>query len=83
MTDPNIDRIIFAIEFLGIWPTNLPLSNITNDVATNDKVEINITYSYDRPYFYPGTVVHTSSKYLGNRYRMMIEIDAQKGDIVG
>jgi len=83
MTDPNIDRVIFAIEFLGIWPTNLPLSNIANDVATNDKVEINITYSYDRPYFYPGTVVHTSSKYLGNRHKMMIDIDTQKGDLVG
>ena len=83
MTDPNIDRVIFAIEFLGIWPTNLPLSNIANDVATNDKVEINITYSYDRPYFYPGTVVHTSTKYLGNRYKMMIDIDSQKGDMVG
>ena len=37
MTDPNIDRVIFAIEFLGIWPTNLPLSNINQDVATNEK----------------------------------------------
>jgi len=83
MTDPNIDRVIFAIEFLGIWPTNLPLSNIANDVATNDKVEINITYSYDRPYFYPGTVAHTSSKYLGNRHKMMIGLDNQKGNVIG
>jgi len=83
MTDPNIDRIVFAIEFLGIWPTNLPLSNITNDIATNDKIEINITYSYDRPFFYPGTVVHCSDKYLSSRFKMLTEIEKDKGDVEG
>ncbi len=83
MTDPNIDRVIFAIEFLGIWPTNLPLSNINQDVATNEKVEITITYSYDRPFFYPGAVLHASTNYLGKRYGQMLAIDSDNGSIEG
>ena len=81
MTDPTIDRAIFAMEYLGIWPTNLPLSSINQDVATNDKVEIEITFAYDRPFFYPSTVKFCAgANFLQARYQEMLDIDSDKGD---
>ncbi len=82
LTDPNIDRIIFAIEFLGIWPTNLPI-NISNDIATNDKVMLSLTLSYDRFFFYPKTVTHCTNNYLKARYDQMLAIESDQGDKVG
>lgn len=80
MTDPTIDRVIFAMEYLGIWPTNLPLSSISQDVATNDKVEIEITFAYDRPFFYPATSKYCSgASFLGARYKEMLAIDSDTG----
>ena len=47
------------------------------------KVEITITYSYDRPFFYPGAVLHASTNYLGKRYGQMLAIDSDNGSIEG
>jgi len=80
MTDPRIDRVIFAMEYLGIWPTNLPLSSISQDVATNDKVEIEITFAYDRPFFYPSTSTFCSgAQFLQARFKEMLDIDSDTG----
>jgi len=79
MTDPTIDRVIFAMEFLGIWPTNLPLSSISQDVATNDKVEVEITYAYDRPFFYPATATYVNN-FLKVRFTEMMNIDTDVGN---
>ena len=73
--------LLFLLPLLSNAQSDL-LSGI-DSVATNEKVEITITYSYDRPFFYPGAVLHASTNYLGKRYGQMLAIDSDNGSIEG
>jgi hypothetical protein len=47
-TDPSLTNVVLAIKFLGIMPTQLPLSGYAADIATNDIVTYTTTFSLDR-----------------------------------
>jgi hypothetical protein len=46
--DPAISSLAFGVKLFGVWPTVLPYSGYTADVATNDVVEFTQTLSVDR-----------------------------------
>jgi len=50
-TDPSLSEITFACGFLGLMPTNLPLSNFNMDVQSRTFTVINQTFRFDRIVF--------------------------------
>jgi len=46
--DPAVSTLAFGVKLFGVWPTILPYSGYTADVATNDVVEFTQTLSVDR-----------------------------------
>ena len=82
MTDPALERIIIAAEFLGAWPTKVPYSAINTDIKTSDKVELSVDYAFDNFYVYPGTIQKMASQqaYWKARANHNLALLAENGD---
>ena len=74
LTDPNIERILLAVEFMRSWPTNLPLDAVNMNITTNDRVNLSVTYSYDKFYFYPKTWQEINGQYWQARQAVIQQL---------
>jgi hypothetical protein len=66
-TDPSLTNVVLAIKFLGIMPTQVPLSGYTADVATNDIVTYSTSFSLDRHLLVDATDSQVGSLLTGAR----------------
>lgn len=49
-TRPDGESIEFCSKFTGVFPTKIPTDSFASDIATSDKLEIDIEYSIDFMY---------------------------------
>ena len=49
-TDPTMSKIQFAICYGGIFPDKDPMDSFGHDIASNDKLEIDVSFKFDYPW---------------------------------
>lgn len=65
---PGGRDVQFYACYTGLWPTKDPNDSFSHDVAANDKLEIDIDYSFDQA-FYSSWVLTNVNNFAERRFR--------------